>query len=261
MKFPLVGSVSLISLFLLFKFLPAEAVNFTLSFYFLIAGCIATTAAVIPLVQHYVSEPMQHKKYGPYKPRIPERILTLIPSENIKTQIQAAQVPFHFLPQLTSCLKDGFEISTTWLELVIGALCLGVCLVYMMSKNWFFNNLLGLAFAIEGIEYLTITSTHTGILLLGGLFFYDIFWVFCTPVMVTVATSFDAPIKLMYPHPEILAKITRPFAMLGLGDIVIPGLVVSLALRYDVSHHGGRPAFFTRCRCLWGAEVSLCVVP
>ena len=29
-----------------------------------------------------------------------------------------------------------------------------------------------------------------------GLFFYDIFWVFCTPVMVSVAKSFNAPIKV-----------------------------------------------------------------
>jgi hypothetical protein len=29
-----------------------------------------------------------------------------------------------------------------------------------------------------------------------GLFVYDIFWVFFTPVMVTVAKSFDAPIKV-----------------------------------------------------------------
>lgn len=28
------------------------------------------------------------------------------------------------------------------------------------------------------------------------LFFYDIFWVFFTPVMVSVAKSFDAPIKV-----------------------------------------------------------------
>ncbi|RWW22954.1 hypothetical protein GW17_00012823 [Ensete ventricosum] len=29
-----------------------------------------------------------------------------------------------------------------------------------------------------------------------GLFFYDIFWVFFTPVMVSVAKSFDAPVKV-----------------------------------------------------------------
>ncbi len=35
-------------------------------------------------------------------------------------------------------------------------------------------------------------------ILLAGLFVYDIFWVFCTPVMVSVAKSFDAPIKLLF---------------------------------------------------------------
>ena len=35
-------------------------------------------------------------------------------------------------------------------------------------------------------------------ILLAGLFVYDIFWVFCTPVMVSVARSFDAPIKLLF---------------------------------------------------------------
>ncbi|PNX91774.1 signal peptide peptidase-like protein, partial [Trifolium pratense] len=52
-----------------------------------------------------------------------------------------------------------------------------------------------------------------------GLFVYDIFWVFFTPVMVSVAKSFDAPIKLLFPT----ADLKRPFSMLGLGDIVIPG--------------------------------------
>jgi hypothetical protein len=31
-----------------------------------------------------------------------------------------------------------------------------------------------------------------------GLFVYDIFWVFFTPVMVSVAKSFDAPIKVCF---------------------------------------------------------------
>jgi len=60
---------------------------------------------------------------------------------------------------------------------------------------------------------------------------YDIFWVFFTPVMVSVAKSFDAPIKLLFPT----ADAARPFSMLGLGDIVIPGIFVALALRFDVS--------------------------
>uniref|UniRef100_H9GQX9 Signal peptide peptidase like 2B n=1 Tax=Anolis carolinensis TaxID=28377 RepID=H9GQX9_ANOCA len=48
--------------------------------------------------------------------------------------------------------------------------------------------------------------------------------VFGTNVMVTVAKSFEAPIKLVFPQ-DLLEKglEANNFAMLGLGDIVIPG--------------------------------------
>ena len=66
---------------------------------------------------------------------------------------------------------------------------------------------------------------------MSGLFFYDIFWVFGTDklltgdsVMVTVAKSLDAPIKLLF--PKTLAAEKLEFSILGLGDIVIPGILV-----------------------------------
>ncbi len=52
-----------------------------------------------------------------------------------------------------------------------------------------------MAFAINGVELLNLNNVLTGCILLGGLFVYDIFWVFGTNVMVTVAKSFEAPIK------------------------------------------------------------------
>ncbi len=58
----------------------------------------------------------------------------------------------------------------------------------------------GLAFAVNGVELLHLNNVVTGCILLGGLFFYDIFWVFGTDVMVTVAKSFEAPIKLVFPQ-------------------------------------------------------------
>ena len=45
-----------------------------------------------------------------------------------------------------------------------------------------------------------LPRVSTGFILLGGLFFYDIFWVFGTDVMITVAKSFEAPIKLVFPQ-------------------------------------------------------------
>jgi minor histocompatibility antigen H13 len=51
--------------------------------------------------------------------------------------------------------------------------------------------------------------------------------------MVTVAKSVDAPIKLLFPI-DLLADPPK-LSMLGLGDIVIPGIFVALCLRYDIN--------------------------
>ena len=83
-------------------------------------------------------------------------------------------------------------------------MCLGLCSVvgvwYILKKHWLANDLLGMAFAVNGVELLHLNNVVTGCILLGGLFFYDIFWVFGTDVMVTVAKSFEAPIKLVFPQ-------------------------------------------------------------
>ena len=52
---------------------------------------------------------------------------------------------------------------------------------------------------------------------------YDIWWVFGTEVMVSVARDFEAPIKILWPKDLIGAG--KGFTLLGLGDIVLPGFV------------------------------------
>lgn len=55
-------------------------------------------------------------------------------------------------------------------------------------------------------------------------------------MMVTVATKLDVPIKLLFPRPSSpdAGPDKRRHAMLGLGDIVLPGIVIGLALRFDL---------------------------
>ncbi|KAG5517404.1 hypothetical protein RHGRI_037967 [Rhododendron griersonianum] len=106
-----------------------------------------------------------------------------------------------------------------------------------------------------GIEMLSLGSFKTGAILLCGLFVYDIFWVFFTPVMVSVAKSFDAPIKLLFPT----ADSARPFSMLGLGDIVIPGIFVALALRFDVSR-GKKSQYFNSAFLGYAVGVVLTII-
>lgn len=50
--------------------------------------------------------------------------------------------------------------------------------------------------------------------------------------MVSVATKADLPIKLLWPK-SLYVTSSKDFVMLGLGDVVIPGLFIALALRYD----------------------------
>ncbi|XP_024989798.1 signal peptide peptidase-like isoform X1 [Cynara cardunculus var. scolymus] len=196
MRFPLVGSAMLLSLFLLFKFLSKDLVNAVLTCYFFILGIIALSATLLPAIGRFLP-----KKWN-------------------------EDVIIWRFPYFRS-----LEVEFTRSQVVAAIPGTFFCAWYAAQKHWLANNILGLAFCIQGIEMLSLGSFKTGAILLAGLFVYDIFWVFFTPVMVSVAKSFDAPIKLLFP-----SRIdTRPFSMLGLGDIVIPGIFVALALRFDVS--------------------------
>lgn len=98
----------------------------------------------------------------------------------------------------------------------------------MYTGNWILSNLVALSFSFNAISLLYLDSFATGSILLAGLFVYDIWWVFGSKavfgkganVMVDVATSFEAPIKIVF--PKDLAG-GRDFTLLGLGDIVLPG--------------------------------------
>lgn len=55
-------------------------------------------------------------------------------------------------------------------------------------------------------------------------------------MMVTVAKSLDVPIKLVFPRPAPADSPSKQpsLAMLGLGDVVLPGIMIGLALRFDL---------------------------
>lgn len=59
--------------------------------------------------------------------------------------------------------------------------------------------------------------------------------------MVKVATGFDAPIKILM--PQILTETPRKHcSLLGLGDIVIPGLFIGFAFRFEKFIHNFKSA-------------------
>ncbi|KAG7346357.1 signal peptide peptidase [Nitzschia inconspicua] len=214
MQFPILGSMSLFGLYLAFKFLGQDLVNLLIGGYFAAVGCGALTLTISPLMDKVCPKSMTTNKIG------------------FKKQIS------HPLPEwiLPKDLELGAIFSTAdFLSFITAA---AIVALYFQKKYWALNNVLGICFCLQGIERLSLGTYKIGAILLVGLFFYDIFWVFGTDVMVTVAKNLDGPIKLLFPRTltpnEETGKIE--LSLLGLGDIVIPGFFLALLLRFDASN-------------------------
>ncbi|XP_011147251.1 minor histocompatibility antigen H13 isoform X2 [Harpegnathos saltator] len=202
--FPFISSVTLVGLYILYKVFAKEYVNMILAGYFFFLGILALCHLTSPLIS------------------------SLVPAAIPKTQYHIS-----FTSENEECIINyKFNLH----DIVCLICCSFVGAWYLLKKHWIANNLFGIAFAINGVELLHLNNVVTGCILLCGLLFYDAFWVFGTDVMVTVAKSFEVPIKLVFPQ-DLLEKglSAGNFAMLGLGDIVLPGIFIALLLRFDNS--------------------------
>jgi len=201
--FPIFGSVVLFGLFVLFKLFDKDNINLLFQVYFSFIGAYTIGSYIYERVSGY-------SVFSSMK----DREIIRIPA--IKW-ISDAESKIDLLFVFTSLIGIG----------VAGG--------YYFTKHWTFNNILGMTFCIFGIENMLLGQFKVGFILLCLLFFYDIFWVFGTPVMVTVAKNLDGPIKLQF--PKLLSADKLEFNMIGLGDIVIPGVFVALMLRFDLINY------------------------
>ncbi|KAI4157176.1 MAG: hypothetical protein LQ342_008488 [Letrouitia transgressa] len=127
------------------------------------------------------------------------------------------------------------HLSPQSLVSTVAATC---CILYynLVGRPWWLTNLQGFSFAYSSLQLMSPTTNSTGSLILGALFFYDIYFVFFTPIMVAVATKLDIPAKLLFPRPRGPKDdpSKQPMSMLGLGDVVLPGMMIGMALRFDL---------------------------
>jgi len=216
--FPLIGSASLFSLYMAFKFFDKDTVNLIISVYFCLMGLMALTSTFSPVVDAVGPEffRVKYSKHVEVKHPLPESIGGASP------------------------WKIGIDATVAEMLTFVAS---GVfCGFYFQTKHWAMNNVLGICFCLQGIERFSLGTYKIGAILLVGLFFYDIFWVFGTEVMVTVAKSLDGPIKILFPRTLVRDADTGKLDMslLGLGDIVIPGFFLALLLRFD-AHRADLP--------------------
>lgn len=209
--FPVLGSGALLGLYLVFKYLNKELINAVLSGYFALMGTGGLTTMLATITKSTLG-PQTWSKQTKYKFRLTRN---------------AAEVLF-------SLRFTNWHLSFLVISAVLSVL-------QWYTKQWILSNAFALSFAFNAITLLKLDSFKTGSVLLAGLFLYDIWWVFGSShafgesVMVSVAKNFDAPIKITWPRSlyDALSSDQKKFAMLGLGDIVMPGIFVALCLRYD----------------------------
>lgn len=198
LMFPIIGSCTLGGLFLAFTYLNKDYINIVFHYYFTVIGVF-----VISIFFY-------------------NRFKDMFKSLTEKTMMTIPKIPY--LSDEPSPI-DALYLIVFGLSGIIGV-------AYFMTKHFYLNNVYGIFFSIIGIETVMMGGTSIGFILLVLLFFYDIYWVFFTPVMVTVAKNLEGPIKLMFPK-KFDWEVQRDFNMIGLGDIVIPGIYVAMMLRFD----------------------------
>jgi len=207
-QMPLVAGSALVGLYIAFKYFNPDTINLVLKAYFLLAGLFACTSALTAFTRNIVS----HKKPVFTIPRIPYVIDT--------TPISGADI-------LAFIISSGI---VTW---------------YGLTQHWFANNIIGICFCIQGLSLINIGNYGVGALLLSGLFIYDIIMVFYSglatggeSIMVAVATKVDGPIKLIFPLAAgTVTPSGRSHSLLGLGDIIVPGIFLAHLLRYDLNSY------------------------
>ena len=129
-----------------------------------------------------------------------------------------------------------------------------------MEDKFLVSNFLAWALGMTSLAAISLGSFQTGALLLLGLFCYDIFWVFGTDVMMTVATKVEAPIKFLFTAPPSDVPRSYPFSVLGLGDVVIPGLFVSFMATLDRELKPKNVSYFQAGTAAYAVGLGLCFV-
>ncbi|KAG6592894.1 Signal peptide peptidase-like 5, partial [Cucurbita argyrosperma subsp. sororia] len=135
------------------------------------------------------------------------------------------------------------EISV--LSFVVLLCCITFAAVWALNRrssySWVGQNILGICLMITVLQMSRLPNIKVATVLLCCAFVYDIFWVFISPVifqesvMIAVARGNNSGGEAI----PMLLRVPRTFDpwggfdMIGFGDILFPGLLVSFTHRFD----------------------------
>lgn len=159
---------------------------------------------------------------------------------------------------LRICRKCGQKLvnlpilgEVSLLSLVVFPFCVAFAIFWAANQHasyaWIGQDILGISLMVTVLQMARLPNIKVATVLLSCAFCYDIFWVFISPlifhesVMIAVARGDNSGGEAI----PMLLKIPRLFDpwggydMIGFGDILFPGLLVSFSFRYDRSNKKG----------------------
>ncbi|XP_033116742.1 signal peptide peptidase-like 2B [Anneissia japonica] len=158
------------------------------------------------------------------------------------------------------CCSASDKMRPLVVSVVLVAVCASFVVIWFCFRHadfaWILLDMMGIAFCISILKTIRLSDFKTCFLLLSLLFFYDIFMVFVTPyitksgesIMVEVATGSGGTkeqIPVLLQVPRLCTSVysvcnATAYSMLGFGDILIPGLLISHCYAFDLKVNSKR---------------------
>ncbi|ETM46102.1 hypothetical protein L914_08959 [Phytophthora nicotianae] len=195
--------------------------------------------------------------WEPLMRRLPVNFLHKLPWRDVMWQWEDLLVPAAWSVGDLLALALSFGITLFWF------------LARFQSYSWIFQDLFGVCFCLVFLRTARLPNLKVATVLLVLVFMYDVFMVFISPyifkesVMIKVATGgaqstatggVSSGYCLRYPTDTqhdcrsewmpILLRVPKVldwrsgYSLLGLGDIVLPGLLLVFCARYDYATRG-----------------------
>lgn len=261
---PVFCGIGLVGMYFLIKNISAETINKSLNIYVLIMSSFSVYSVLI-FFYEFLSNYLVSRSIVDAKSLLPRYRLTLSDDSNNTETYDMILNPHYKVPGKPGRGKDAYPFkecykrtppkpstlfpedqSIIWffsafdIIAIISSIIFAIYFYFnQLNLNWVVKNFVAFSFAFNGIQKLKINSFFAGFIVLTGLFFYDIYFVFNSDIMITVATNLKIPVLLTSPS-GITEKVidgqnksTLAFSLLGLGDIVIPGIFIAFCLRFD----------------------------
>lgn len=195
-SYPYLSALVLVTMNLLIEYLGPSTVNFIFSFYFALAG----TNSIWFLLRCFLKNENMRK----------HKLFMYPQSHSIITEFV---LPPHPVP---------FYLG----DLFLYAIALSINAYYYMTRANWANNTIAFSIAFFAILSIRIEKFTAAAPFLWSLLIYDAFFVYSTDVMTNVAVNIQGPIKF-----QLTTK--NGYSVLGLGDLVIPGMFLSVCSRFD----------------------------